>query len=337
MTDAADLIAPRARTNFLGAQGLEARLTRLVAAGALANGWLVTGGEGAGKATLAYRLARALLWKERPADAPDLQTPATSRVHALVASGGHPDLFVVERQFDDKKDRYPSEISIDVVRDLTHFLSHTASMGGWRVVIVDTADDLNRNSANALLKALEEPPPQTAILVLSAAPGRLLATIRSRCRRIDLRPLDDDAVEKFLISEGAATDAEAREIAIAAKGRPGFALSLALGEGGDAIDAVEEFCAVASAGRDVGPIAQRLAGKDGDRVWPHFRAMLVSRIAGEARSAAAAQHQAAAILVDLREDISQLFSRGDAVNLDRTQLVLAAGRAFRAAHAPPGH
>lgn len=337
MTVDADIIPPRARSNFLGAGGFEGRLSRLVASGALSNGWLITGGEGAGKATLAYRLARALLWNERPVDATDLETPSSSRTHALVASGGHPDLFVVERQYDDKKERYTSEISIDVIRDLTHFLGHTASMGGWRVVIVDTADDLNRNSANALLKALEEPPPQTAILVLSASPGRLLATIRSRCRRIDLRPLDDEMIEGFLVSEGAAAGAEAGKIATAAKGRPGFALSLALGDGGAAIDAVEEFCAAASAGRDVGQIAQRLSSKDGDRIWSHFQTMLVSRIASEARAAAQAQHDAAAVLVDLRESIDQLFYRGDAVNLDRTQLVLAAGRAFRAAHTPPGN
>ncbi|MEK7266887.1 MAG: DNA polymerase III subunit delta', partial [Pseudomonadota bacterium] len=210
---------------------------------------------------------------------------------------------------------------------------HTASMGGWRVAIIDTADDLNRNSANALLKALEEPPPRTAIFVLSAAPGRLLATIRSRCRRIDLRPLEDAAVAAFLTREGAAEKDEAQRIARAAGGRPGFALSLALGDSGEAILAVEEFWSVARAGGDVSVIAQRLAGKAADGVWPHFRAMLVSRLALEAKSDAMAAGAAAGAIADLRERVDTLFTRGDAVNLDRAQMVMAAARAMKSAFA----
>lgn len=333
MTEPADIKPPRARSDFLTAPGVEAQLVQALNSGALANGWLIAGGEGAGKATLAFRLARALLWRERPLSHSSLDVPETSRAHSLVASGGHPDLFVAERQYDEKKERYSTEISIEVIRDLTHFLNHTASMGGWRVAIIDTADDLNRNSANALLKALEEPPPRTAIFVLSVAPGRLLATIRSRCRRIDLRPLPDAAVAEFLVREGAAKKDEAARIAHVAGGRPGFALSLALGDGGAAIGAVEEFWSGALAGVDVSAIAQRLSAKAADGVWPHFTAMLVGRLALEAKSDAMAEGASAGAIAEVRERIETLFTRGDAVNLDRAQMVMAAARAMKSAFA----
>lgn len=333
MPEDTDIKQPRSRTNFLGADGVEARLAGMLNAGALANGWLISGGEGIGKATLAYRLARALLSRDRPANAQTLEVPVTAQSYSLVASGAHPDLFVAERAFDEKKERYATEISVDVIRDLLHFLSHTASMGGWRVAIIDTAEDLNRNSANALLKALEEPPPRTAMFVLTSAPGRVLATIRSRCRRIDLRPLADELVADFLIAEGAADRKAAGAIAAKAGGRPGFALSLAQGEGADAIALADEFWSAASAGRDVTAIAQKLALKNADSVWPHFGAMLVGRLADEARARALGGDSAAAVIVDLRTEINSLFVRGDAVNLDRMQMAMSAGRSIAAAFA----
>ena len=328
MTSIEGIIEPSARADFLAADDIEQRLAKALNAGALANGWLVIGGEGSGKATLAFRLARSLLWVERPTAQLNLSVPETSRAYSLVASGGHPDLFVASRAYDDKKERYASEISVDTIRDLTHFMSHTASMGGWRVAIIDTADDLNRNSANALLKVLEEPPPKTAIFLLCAVPGRLLATIRSRCRRIDLRPLSDEAVAQFLERDGRTTRENAMRIARAARGRPGFAMSLLLGDGAEAIEAVEVFWKTAYAGGNMSIVAQHLSGKAADGVWPLFQRMLVSKIAEEAKKNAYEGGEIAGRIADLRDEIDGLFARGDALNLDRGQIVLAAGRAF---------
>lgn len=333
MTSTDDIIEPSARADFLAGDDIEKRLAKALNAGVLSNGWLIVGGEGIGKATIAYRLARSLLWGERPAGQLTLSVPESSRAYSLVASGGHPDLFVASRAYDEKKERYASEISVDTIRELTHFLSHTASMGGWRVAIIDTADHLNRNSANALLKVLEEPPPKSAIFVLSAAPGRLLATIRSRCRRIELKPLSDEAVTHFLIREGASNSDDAMRIARAAGGRPGFALSLALGDGAEAIETVDAFWKVACVGGDISSIAYRLTGKVGDGVWPLFRRMLISRMADEAKNDAYEGGASAGRIADLREEVDTLFARGDAVNLDRAQMVMAAGRAFNRAFA----
>ncbi len=323
VTETFDVTPPHRRTDFLSAPDLEAQLCRALAQGALANGWLITGPEGVGKATLAYRLARALLHESGTSMTP----PADARSSALVAARAHPDLFVAERLYDEKKERHAAEIAVETSRGLIDFLSLTPSLGAWRVVIVDTADDLNRNSANALLKALEEPPAKTAIFILSAAPGRLLATIRSRCRRLALRPYPAEAVAAFLEREGAAHGQDAMKIALAAEGRPGFALKLALGEGAEAIDAVNDFIAA----RDAAGVAQRLSPKSADGVWPIFQELLLRRIDGAARAAAIRADASAADVVALREAISTLFLRGDAVNLDRFQIVLAAARAVASA------
>ncbi len=323
MTDETDITPPHQRVDFLSAPELDAQLARALEQGALANGWLITGPEGAGKATLAYRLARALLH----GGGASLDPPKDARSSALIAARAHPDLFVAERLYDEKKERHAAEISVETSRDLIGFLSLTPSLGDWRVVIVDTADDLNRNSANALLKALEEPPAKTAIFVLSASPGRLLPTIRSRCRRLALRPYSDDAVAAFLEREGAAKGADALRIAAASEGRPGLALKLARGAGAEAIDAVGEFLAA----RDPASVAQRLAPKSADAVWPIFQELLLRRVDRAARAAAIAADARTADFVALRETLTSLFARGDGLNLDRFQVVLAAARALAAA------
>lgn len=320
-------LAPRLRADHFGRAALEAQIAATIEAGALANGWLIAGGEGAGKATLAYRIARRLLDRSRRSDASGLDVATNSEAFALVASGGHPDLFVAERRFDEKKDAYDANIAVETIRELTHFLQMTAAMGGWRVVIIDTADDLNRSSQNALLKSLEEPPPRTALLLLSAAPGRLPATIRSRCRRIDLPALGDAEVAEFLAREGVDDAALASRIARIAKGRPGFALRLARGAGSDALDEVEAFLALADSRADVSPVAQRLSARSMDDAFLLFSSLLVADLEERARRAALrGEGERAVACVGIRDSVSELLRRGDALNLDRTQMILAAAR-----------
>ena len=263
---------------------------------------------------------------------------ADARVFRLVAGEAHPDLFVAARRYDEKKDRYQTEISVDTIRELNHFLGQTAGFGGWRVAIVDAADDLNRHAANALLKSLEEPPARTAILLLANAPGRQLATIRSRCRRIDLRPIPDADIVGLLKNEAGLDDEEARMIAGAARGRPGYALTLAAGEGREAIAAVEAFLEGAAASGDVGRVAASLSGKAAAERWEIFKERLVERLSEAARRAARGTPEAGALgrlppatLGEVTEQLSALIARGDGLNLDRRDLVLAMGRALHAA------
>ncbi|MFZ5791938.1 MAG: DNA polymerase III subunit delta' [Pseudomonadota bacterium] len=214
MADIADpsVPEPRANPDLLGHEAAEANLLRAAATGRLAHGWLITGPRGVGKATLAFRFARYLLaggagaeaqtpglfGTPEPPAAQSLRLEPGHPVSRRVASGGHADLRVIERGWDEKKKKLRSEIVVDDVRDIGTFLHLTPAEGGWRVVVVDCAEDMNRNAANAVLKVLEEPPRRSLLLLVSHAPGRLLPTIRSRCRRLALRPLADAQVRALL-------------------------------------------------------------------------------------------------------------------------------------------
>jgi DNA polymerase-3 subunit delta' len=194
--------APRANPHFTGHPEAEAALLDAWKSGRLPHGWLIAGPRGVGKATLAFRFARFLLaggaggglFGDALRDlAVDPEHPAAR----LVASGGHSDLLTIERTVDDKG-RLRSGIVVDDVRELGGFLHLTPGFGGWRIVVIDSADEMNLHAANAVLKLLEEPPRQALLLLVSHAPGRLLPTIRSRCRRLALGPLEDRDVAALL-------------------------------------------------------------------------------------------------------------------------------------------
>ena len=182
---------PRANPDLLGHRDAEATILEAIRAGRMHHAWLITGPEGVGKATLAYRFARRLLAGQPrdPAAEPSLALEPADPVFRRVAAGSHADLLTIERMFNEKTKRMRTQIAVEDVRTINGFMSLTPAEGGWRVVIVDGAEELNQASANALLKILEEPPPRAILLLVCAAPGRLLPTIRSRCRRLRLTPL----------------------------------------------------------------------------------------------------------------------------------------------------
>lgn len=333
-----DLPQPHERETAIGFEALETRLREQLAAGAMANGWLLAGPKGAGKATLAYRLARAILDPGALKDPASLEVDANARVFRLIAGRAHPDLFVAERAYDEKKDTYASEISVDIIRKLNSFMNRTAAGGGWRVAIVDCADDMNRNAANALLKSLEEPPAKTAILLVAHAPGRLLATIRSRCRRIEVRPAPLEAVAALVEAETGLGKRDALGVAAAAHGLPGYALSLAAGEGAEAVGAAEKFIRLAAAGDDVSALAAKFAGRQGAALFEPFARIVLDEISAAARASAAGEAPNKALanahplaLTGAHGEISALFARGDAVNVDRAQMLFAAARILRTA------
>ena len=237
--------APRENPDLIGHEEAEASLAAAVASGRLAHGWLITGPRGIGKATLAFRFARYLLANRgAEAEAPGLfgaaetAAPAGLRidpnlpVFRRIASGGHADLITVERSWDEKKKKRRGEIVIGDVRDIGQFLHLTPAEGGWRVVIVDCAEDMNRNAANAVLKVLEEPPRRSVLLLVSHAPGRLLPTIRSRCRRLALKPLADAQVRALLARYRPELEPADQALLVwLAQGSIGRALALAEEEG----------------------------------------------------------------------------------------------------------
>ena len=188
------VLAPRENPDLLGHENTERELRRLAEGGRLPHALLLTGPRGIGKATLAFRLARFLL--AQPGDRADggLAVDPASNTFRRVASGGHADLLTVERAYDPRRRRRRSDIVVEDVREISSFMRLTAAEEGWRIVIVDGAEEMNRNAANALLKILEEPPRRALLLLVSHTPGQLLPTIRSRCRRCPLAALPQPLV-----------------------------------------------------------------------------------------------------------------------------------------------
>jgi DNA polymerase-3 subunit delta' len=192
---------PRETLDLVGQSRAEQALLAAWRSGHLHHAWMLTGPEGIGKATLAYRFARFLL-AGAPEDTlvprQDLSVSPALPAARQIQAQAHPGLLVIRRAYDLKTKRFPASITVDEVRRLKDFLSLTAEAGAWRVVIVDRADEMNVNAANALLKSLEEPPARTLFLLVTAEPGRILRTIRSRARRLDLAPLGAGDLERAL-------------------------------------------------------------------------------------------------------------------------------------------
>jgi DNA polymerase III subunit delta' len=219
---------PRARSVLFGHEAGEQALLQAYRSGRIPHAWLIAGPPGIGKATLAFRMARFVLAHPDPA-APAIQTAQslevaqTHPVAELIRAQSHPDLLILERMPGDTG-KLRSVIRVDDARRVAGFLGATAGFGGWRVVIVDSVDDLNAESANALLKGLEEPPARTLFLLVSNAPASVLPTIRSRCHRLALRPLEPAQLAQAVASVTGVPPSP--DIVAAAEGSVGKAMTL---------------------------------------------------------------------------------------------------------------
>jgi DNA polymerase-3 subunit delta' len=189
---------PRHTKVLFGQEDAERTLAAALASRRMHHAWLLAGPQGIGKATLAYGFARAALAtpEERDPFGQSLEVGEDTIASRQVRALSHPGLLLLRRPYDVKAKRFATSIPVDEVRRLRSFLALRAAGDGWRVVIVDEANELNVNAANALLKSLEEPPVRTVFLLVSSAPGQLVPTIRSRCRMLTLPPLDDKDLRK---------------------------------------------------------------------------------------------------------------------------------------------
>ena len=358
-TDVEKIPAPRENADLFGHEEAEAALLRAALSGRMPHAWLIGGPAGVGKATLAYRFARFMLsgaaerggglFGELPSS---LHLDTEDPTFRHVASGGHHDLLMLERRWNDKKERLDTELRVDEVRRVPSFLSMTPMEGGWRVVVLDEAERMNRSSANAILKSLEEPPPRALILVVTSAPGAVLPTIRSRCRRLILRPLAEQVVAAFLARHfPEMSDADRIALARLADGSIGRATILARDGGLDLYRALIDLLdtlprldlpALHRLGDRLAPVAAEPAYRTATDLLVWWLARLVRSIGAGVPPPEVLPGEAALIgrltgarsldrWLEVWDKIRTLFYRADAANLDRKQIVLQAFLSLEAA------
>jgi len=349
---------PWRRDRLLGHETAEKTMLAAHQSGRLHHAWLLAGPRGIGKATLAWRFARFLLAGQAQGGlfgaSDSLDVPADAPGRSLVDARSHPDLFHLRRTLNPDTGRMRAEIAVDDVRELGAFMHMTPAMGQWRVAIVDAADEMNRNSANAVLKILEEPPPNAVLLIVAHAPGRLLPTIRSRCRRLVLQPLSDEIVVRLLGDY--APDVKEEERAVLARlseGSIGRALELA---GAGSLDLYREMVDVLATLPELDMarlhgFAERFArrGEEANAAWRSLNYLFDAWLKGLARHASAGGEAAAIVpaerglqarlasaasldrWLEAWEKAADLLSGADRVNLDRKQTVLASFLALQSA------
>lgn len=198
---------------FLGQEEAEAQFLSTVNSGRLHHAWLLTGPKGVGKATFAFRVARHFLnssdnLESLESAAFDIAASKNNPTFKQVAIGGHPNLLHLRMPYDEKSKKFKTQLTVDEIRRTVSFFGKTAGEKGWRVAIVDSANDMNGNAANALLKILEEPTERTIFFLISETPNRLLPTIRSRCRTLKFKPLNVDDMTTVLAQVADMNDIE---------------------------------------------------------------------------------------------------------------------------------
>lgn len=341
---------PRHAAQVFGQAAAEKTVLTALTEGRRHHAWLMTGPRGVGKASFAWRMARYLRTEEdagpglfgEPAPVSNLDTPSEHPVARQMAALSDPGTLLIRRAWDPDRKRLKSQITVDEVRRLNTFFGLSATDGGARVVIVDSADEMNPSAANALLKVLEEPPAKAVLLLISHQPARLLPTIRSRCRSLRFAPLGSDDLSAAL--EQAGIDApDAPALAELAGGSAGDALRLITGDGlGIYQDLITLFGQAPEMDRQAArKFADAAAARGAESRLALSLTLLERALVRLARSAAGhvptqdaapqerdvlarlGQHPASR-WADLQQSLSQRLGHGLAVNVDPSSLIVDA-------------
>jgi len=327
---AAALSHPRESSELFGHADAEQGLLEAYRGGRIPHAWLIGGERGIGKATLEYRMARFVLAHPDPASpgvqrAKSLAVAADHPVARRIAGQAHSDLLVLVRVINEKTGKLFTEIRVDDVRRTVSFFGSTAGEGGWRVAIVDPLEELNAAGENALLKVLEEPPARSLLFLVSHAPGRVLPTIRSRCRTLMLRPLSAEEVARAAaaaLGENTITE-EIRQAAAASEGSVGRALTLLEGDALElrrqVIELLERLPALDP--RALHALGDEIAGTQAETLAAFMDAVnawLGGRLASGAQDTARL-----ARIGQVWASVNQAARDAEAYNLDRKPLVFS--------------
>lgn len=332
---------PREVYTLFGHDDAVAEVNQALSHDRFPHAWLISGPKGIGKATLAYQIARAVLSGQSVLGQATRDLPVSRRIEAL----SHADLLILRRPWDSKTGKLKSVIPVDEVRKTSGLFGSHASEGGWRVCIVDCVDDLNPSAANALLKILEEPPERSVFILVAHNPGRVLPTIRSRCRGLKMAPQPSQIVTQALTDEFPDIDQNGKElIAGLANGSIGYAFQLAA-EGGlplyqELTEIVADLPTVDTLRiLDLGEKLSRPAAEQNYKLMHELLIGFVERLIKGAATGTtgflstdfekrALDHiSKTGSLEDwmlVWENLRRLFARTDAIALDKRQVILSA-------------
>jgi len=325
---------PRETYDLIGQDEAEHEILKAYQSNALPQAIILGGGAGIGKAALAWRTARFLLAHSDPAApavqaAQDLSVAPEHPVSHQLAALSHTDLVLLRREWNEKTKKFFSEIRTEDVRGAIHLFQQAAGAGGYRICIVDSAEDLNRSGANALLKTIEEPPPKSLFLIVAHKPDSLLPTIRSRCRRILLKPLSEASILEIVKTLGSPwsgrLDEERAEAAARAQGSLHDALRLLSG-GGVAFDSQIRMLLEALPRLDwlaVHALADQIAGRDGLADYETLMITIIDWLDGTIRARAGAGAKRLAPLAEVWDKVAEAARETEALNLDKRPLVLS--------------
>lgn len=336
------VLHPRQRQDFFGNEGAATTMYNAFHKGNMPGAWLISGQRGIGKATLAYRFAKFVLYNGNkktdglfasPTPNADLSIPANSPTFSKVSNGSHPDLLVLEAGAEDSKSNSDG-ILVDDARKVGSFLHLTSSETAYRIVIIDSIDNMNNNAANSILKLLEEPPSNVIFILISHAPGRLLPTIRSRCRQIKMSSLDKNHAFNILqsnipeISLGDATN-----LLKLASNSPGIAYDFYTNSG---IDLYETILGIISELpkldiTKIQKLGDDLSGKTNENSW-RLAKVIINKIIIDitkqtALSSAYTQNSGSLKtdserLVKIWQEINEIFEAADNIHLDRKAVLV---------------
>ncbi len=300
---------------------------------------LISGEKGIGKATLAYRIARFLLQAdESKRDTyKTLEVSPNNKVFKQISSGSHPDFKIVERDYI-KTDRQKiikaiqngnymsdeelnelkksAEIVVDDVRRVNEFLAHSSADNNWRIVLIDSVDEMNRSSANAMLKILEEPPHKTLMILISHNPEILLPTIRSRCAKLPLKPLSDNLTASLLRRyRPELSESEIKKICQMARGSIGKAISYADGE---AANFYAQLTDIATLGNNfkIASMLKFCTVASGECNYELFKELVLKFLLEKARCGQKVDSYA-----EMFDKATKIFKETEVLNLDKKQAI----------------